>query len=1278
MHKKTLTKLLILVMVLSILIPGVIAQEPSIDLSESDRRAEEDRDFTVPKAIENPFGAVKAPKAEDFSPAWWPTTSMTVSQDVVSKTEARDVEVVVDLGYAPDLDSLEWTFGGVAFEEWKSWTSGTSYDGDPFIYFEVEPYLDGNLVKATVTFDLPYGSTNLSARARRTRMLDLIGTYYLAVEDADTNKRASAAMELNVYDSFHTYDQLKPAVKEIIANAKHGRYLEYQSLGESVEGREIPFVIMAKDQSDVNDYLEGLLPQMLEDPASLQAAIVAGTMGDYKVPIWINNIHPDETPGVDAQIDLLEIFASQEEVAFYMTDEHDAGYAVVLDVEEVLEHVILLFSLTNNPDGRANMTRGNVLGFDLNRDYGFQGQVESQAVTSHIAKWSPISFLDLHGFVTGFLIEPCTPPHEFNLEYDLYLDNAMEQAHRMGNAAVANTTGYGLDSYFIPRDNWLDGWDDGTISYAPMYAMQHGALGHTIEMPQLNQENNNAMVYAVLAAIDFTMEKKDELFHNQLEYFRRGVDGEDNRLVDELFVDPDFNPIGRPRGDYDSFFPDYYVIPVDADMQKNVLEAYRVAAHLIRNGIKVDMAAEGVTVDGVTYPAGSFVVDMRQAKRGLANAFLYDGPDFSAWGNMYAEVVAAYHHLRGFDAHTIREVDAFAGKLTEVEQVWMPETQVSCAEDYYVLQNVNNDTIKAVNALLDAGKSVEMILEAGYGYVMGDFLVSAANLAMVKDDFYLEVYPVASAAAIASEALVKPAVAAYGYQARFVMDELGFEQVDIADANVAVDDYGYANSSWMKDRIEAGLPYVGINGYAARGLADSGLLPGLARETTRFSHEGTIHADINVNSVITGRYDAKDVLFSRSGTWLTSIPETSLVLANVADHEDFYIAGWWPGYEGGQGTPFIITDNSGPARITLFTGNVTNRAHPKHQFRMLANAVFGSLLDAGISAVELDVERIAGSDRFATSAAVALEAFDEGADNVIIARGDDAGGFADGLAASFLSGVKDAPILLTRSNSLPAAAASAISDLGASHAYVLGGEGAISCRVVEELLAMGLTVKRIEGATRFETAVNIAAEGGADALEIDTAIVVSGHAPADSLVAGPIARMKGYPILLVNKDSIPAATMQAIDDFGITNIIVIGGASVVSATVYDELAAMVNVIPSPAPPASPAPLAPPASPAPPENITRIAGVDRYATSVEVASLVTSSAYSIVGGNNLVDAVGAAAFGDPILYVRTDLVPSVVQDYLDEVTHAGTRFTIFGGINAVSDAVKAELQARQIR
>jgi|GEM_PF-1486974 len=287
------------------------------------------------------------------------------------------------------------------------------------------------------------------------------------------------------------------------------------------------------------------------------------------------------------------------------------------------------------------------------------------------------------------------------------------------------------------------------------------------------------------------------------------------------------------------------------------------------------------------------------------------------------------------------------------------------------------------------------------------------------------------------------------------------------------------------------------------------------------------------------------------------------------------------------------------------------------------------------------VERIAGPERYETSAQVALSAHDN-VDTVIIARGDDGGEFADGLAASVLAGAMEAPILLTRQNSLPGVIGSALDDLEAEKAFILGGTAAVSQEVQDSLVEKGLEVARIAGENRSETAVLIAERAREEGELADFAFVVDGHAPADSLAAGPAAFASNVPILQVSTYRVPSVTWKALEEMEIDKIYIVGGSAVVSSSVEEELSDIVAV-------------------------ERLAGKDRFATSVEVARTLFSGAtdYSIVGGFNYADAIGAAVFGNPVLYVNS--LPSVIGEYLDQVLTSSSRITIFGGEMAASPA-----------
>ena len=388
---------------------------------------------------------------------------LKVSRSLFSLTEVRTVEVQVDMGRNVDLSQLELQFGGKSLSEWKKWTTGSNFNGDSFITIVEKPHFIGvtGIVKATLKFDLLFNRESLAERSIRTQYQQFIGSYELAMIDPRTKVKASTTIQLNVYDEFLFYDELKPKIDQIFkqAHQKNNRYLKYQSLGKSVQGRDLHFVILAKSKAAVDRYLNITLPTALEQPEKLINQLDNGLIGEYQIPIWFNNIHPDEIEGYDAQVELLRKFAFEDRITVH-TVKSGRKETVSLNVNEILDNVIFLFMFTNNTDGRATNSRRNANGFDLNRDNHFQTQPETILVTQEIAKWTPLSFLDMHGYIGRFLIEPTTPPHNPNYEYDLLYNNMIRQARSMGEAGLGNSD---FKSYVIPALDYKNGWDDMSV-----------------------------------------------------------------------------------------------------------------------------------------------------------------------------------------------------------------------------------------------------------------------------------------------------------------------------------------------------------------------------------------------------------------------------------------------------------------------------------------------------------------------------------------------------------------------------------------------------------------------------------------------------------------------------------------------------------------------------------------------------------------------------------------------------------------------------------------------
>ncbi|MGN6243442.1 MAG: cell wall-binding repeat-containing protein [Motilibacteraceae bacterium] len=204
------------------------------------------------------------------------------------------------------------------------------------------------------------------------------------------------------------------------------------------------------------------------------------------------------------------------------------------------------------------------------------------------------------------------------------------------------------------------------------------------------------------------------------------------------------------------------------------------------------------------------------------------------------------------------------------------------------------------------------------------------------------------------------------------------------------------------------------------------------------------------------------------------------------------------------------------------------------------------------AAAAVRTERLAGQDRYATAVAVARRAFPDGASTAVLAGGES---FPDALSAAPLAVAVHAPVLLTAHDRLPTSTRDELERLGVSRVLVLGGPGAISPQVADQVARLA-TVERIGGADRYATSRDVARRLGqeSDVAPAD-AIVVSGRAFPDGLVAGAAATSLAgtpAPVLLLDR-TLSAATLQVLRDLGVGHVDVVGGPGVVPDEVLTQL-----------------------------------------------------------------------------------------------------------------------------
>ena len=833
-------------------------------------------------------------------------------------------------------NKINWTLDNKPISEWKTWKmeDGT-FSGDPFV--TIEEKAEGNDLKLSLKFNELFGQ-DLSLRTpnniRRTYR-NFMGNHELVGVSEDLGLTIRKNIVLRPYEDFHTHDEMLASIEKSRQEAKDDRLVQIETIGKSAQGRDVKLGIISSDQKSIDDYLNTTNPKALTKPAEMLDSLKNGTL-DYKLPVLINNTHADEQPAIDIITGLFNTFATKDLISFQTTDANGLAKNVTLSVKELLKKFIFLFDFTENPDGDVANTRALANGIDPNRDTSYQANPETRTVAGLINKWNPIALYDIHGFIKEFLIEPATPPHDPNFEYDLLSENMLENAHHMGRAGVANSK---YDSYIIPKLDWGDGWDDSFSGYTGVYAMYHGILGHTIEIPEGNQESYKAGYHAVLGGISYLSQNPDKLMEMRLNFYLRGINKVEDPKAENELVGPDGKVVGRIKNGQKKFFPDYYVIPMGLDKNNDSQQAFNMIEYFKRNGVTLKELKEDVG----NYKKGDLVVDMAQAKRGYANHILYKGSNESAWSAMYAELLVNFPDMRGFKAEAVFKDKLFDGKLGDVTALRATRTsEINHSAPYYVIANTSDSAVKAVNQAIRQGKKV-YLTDDGYivdtptfENLLGDYAIYGDALYKVPNGPSLKALKVYSPPHQFYWAGVDSPT-----HTALALKNLGFDLVDTPEeADVVV------LESNNFDKSLVGLkPTIVVGGSAMQRLEKLGLIDGFDAE--KFSggsdFEGLMKAIIDDQDPLTSGYNKNDLFYSNSGNWIAKVPANFKTLATIAG-SDYYIAGWWPGNEKLANKIVAISGKYNENPLFVYAGNPTNRLHTIHFYRWISNAVFGSQL----------------------------------------------------------------------------------------------------------------------------------------------------------------------------------------------------------------------------------------------------------------------------------------------------------------------------------------------
>jgi len=419
----------------------------------------------------------------------------------------------------------------------------------------------------------------------------------------------------------------------------------------------------------------------------------------------------------------------------------------------------------------------------------------------------------------------------------------------------------------------------------------------------------------------------------------------------------------------------------------------------------------------------------------------------------------------------------------------------------------------------------------------------------------------------------------------------------------------------------------------------------------------------------TGNLNAATDRFDRFRVDLAADDVLTLDLSGPA-FQDFDLSVYGPGVElaaDGAEDFYLVARSNAPAtpeeNLTLLvpvSGDGTYFVELSTQ----AGAVGAYELAWTLESAVGDAVRISGIDRYATSYAASRSSFAT-ASAVVIASGAN---FPDALSAAGLAGALDCPVLLAppvTQDSDPRLGPlyAEITRLGADKAYVVGGTSAVNALMFDQIQTWVASAERIPGATRYETAKNVAEKIDAINGHASTvAFVVRGDSFADALAVSPFAFSQAIPILLTPSNTLDPYTSSYLELRNVGAARIAGGTGAVSAAVATQLDALNSGATA---------------------VYRMQGATRYETAAEVASECIGLGWGswdsigVATGANFPDALsGGAALGTrggSLLLTERAVLSEPAEAAIADNASAASKVLVLGGVAAVSDSVVTSIQ-----
>ncbi len=425
--------------------------------------------------------------------------------------------------------------------------------------------------------------------------------------------------------------------KHVADNSPMVTFTEY---GKTYEGRELVYVVVTSEENQAN----------IDEIRTNNLKLVGFEQGEptenKKAIVWLSyNVHGNETSSSEAALNTL--------------------YKLVTEKKAWLDDVVVIMDPMVNPDGRDRYVnwsksvtgseynpliearehnepwpggRTNHYYFDLNRDWAWQTQVESQQRITVYHQWMPHVHVDFHeqGHNSPYYFAPAAEPFHAAIT-----DWQREYQTMVGK----NHTKY------FDKESWLyftrESFDLFYPSYGDSWPVFNGAIGMTYE-----QAGHSRGGLGVITAEEDTLTLLDRLTHHSA----TGLSTVEVTAANKTKVVDEFAKYFKTTEENGSGEYKTFVVKKSSNPDKVSM----LLRHLLAQNIEFGVAKSSSRVEGYNFtngknervgiekgdyvistyqPQGTMVRVLFEPKPELADSVTYD---ITAWENFYTFGVEGY------------------------------------------------------------------------------------------------------------------------------------------------------------------------------------------------------------------------------------------------------------------------------------------------------------------------------------------------------------------------------------------------------------------------------------------------------------------------------------------------------------------------------------------------------------------------------------------------------------------------------------------------------------